>query len=504
MKRTRRFNSKASKKAKSKKKGKKTKSWLRRLRGGTDLPISNPQVPLKLNLKKEEENPTKENYLANVVVIDEITKSPMNNTKNELMTFLAKEPDYFTTMFTAIQQAIPQTVPLYKKVANFINKNIWLDCIDQCEQVCLNYIKQETQSTAYMLRVLTNSVVSSSEIDSNVNNGITFNYIRSAQPLTGKWYDDKNKFQMNFPSSTGNGSGRLIMGFGPSSSGKTRNAQGVIQLMQAVTPGFPNLFYTVDGGEFRKLSVVYQTIIKAVTSLGKYTGLTNLVLAGISPTLTNLFAAGKIKDNVLEYFQMQKLRRFNINPFKINLYVPDTLGSCILENTCQKSFQEYIELTGDKDWIGLMIYQHYKNCPYPVPYKCSGTLASGLQREKTEGKQYSGTMWYNSYLNGNDGIDKAPNYRFRLHNCIKCTSIFEDLSRTPLQNNPNVNFDNVKQLMARQSWAYVVGKYKNLVDATAYLKIRQEENERLQEQPQQQQQQPEPQPIVLGNGETFV
>jgi hypothetical protein len=60
--------------------------------------------------------------------------------------------------------------------------------------------------------------------------------------------------------------------------------------------------------------------------------------------------------------------------------------------------------------------------------------------------------------------------------------------------------------MARQSWAYVVGKYKNLVDATAYLKIRQEENERLQEQPQPQQQQEQQYPYtsVLGNGETFV
>jgi hypothetical protein len=121
-------------------------------------------------------------------------------------------------------------------------------------------------------------------------------------------------------------------------------------------------------------------------------------------------------------------------------------------------------------------------------------------------------MWYNSYLNGNDGIDKAPKYRFRLHNCINCTSIFEDLSPTPLKNNSTVNFDNVKKLMARQKWAYVVGKYKNLVDKAAYLKISQEENERLQQPQQQQQQQPQQQSLeqpqrytsILGKNETFV
>jgi len=510
MKRTRRF--KAS--FKSKKRDKKTKSRSR-LRGGINLQ--------QLNLKEEEEKePTVENYLANVVIKNENTNLENVIIKQQLVTFLTHDnnPNYFSKMFNDIRSAIPQTVSTFKKFTKnlqsfFTNQNsVWVDCIGQCEKVCLSYITQEIESTAYMLRILTKSVVSGSNVNKNVNNGITFTYINSAQPLTGKWYDDKNKFQMNFPSSMV-GTGRLIMGFGPSSSGKTRNAEGVILLMQAIIHDFPNLFYTVDGGEFRKLSVVYQTIIKAVASVGKYTGLTNLVLAGISPLLTNLFAAGKIKKNVLEYFKMQKLRRFNINnnPFKINLYVPDTLGSCILETTCAKTTKEYIDLTGDMNWIGLMIYQHYKKCPYPVPFTCPGTLASGLKREKTEGKQYSGAMWYNSYLNGNDAIEHAPNYRFRLHNCINCESIFEDLSPTPLLNNPNVNFPVVHELMVKQKWRYFAGKYKNSFDAAGYQTIMQEENERLRQQPQPQQQpqqyqQPQPQQYqqypTNNDNETFV
>jgi proteasome assembly chaperone (PAC2) family protein len=58
--------------------------------------------------------------------------------------------------------------------------------------------------------------------------------------------------------------------------------------------------------------------------------------------------------------------------------------------------------------------------------------------------------------------------------------------------------------MARQSWAYVVGKYKNLVDATAYLKIRQEENERLQQQVQEHEQQQQQQEQQQNNEESFV
>ena len=223
------------------------------------------------------------------------------------------------------------------------------------------------------------------------------------------------------------------------------------------------------------MSVVYQTILKAVKNINEYTGLSNLVTASIVDTIINrltftkadsIFKSGHIKDAVSTYFNQQKtMRQSTANPFQINLYVPETLGKCLLPNDCVvKSLKEYIDLTGDQNWTGLLIYQHktQEKCPYPIPYKCKGTTASGLQREQTEGKQYSADAWYISYRNGKYAVDLAPQYRFRLHNCIDCISYFKDLSNPPLYQ--RANFSDIQAILTENKCEYVDGRVRDKDD----------------------------------------
>jgi len=129
----------------------------------------------------------------------------------------------------------------------------------------------------------------------------------------------------------------------------------------------------------------------------------------------------------------------------INLYVPDTLSnisniSCtppaVIKGMvspivpdfpkkpffgCRKSYQKYINLTGDKKWTGLLIWQHLKNteCTYTQNLKCTGCEPSGLSREIEEGKKYSSQAYKTSLRSGRaelTGSTEKGQYRFNIHN----------------------------------------------------------------------------------------
>ena len=141
-----------------------------------------------------------------------------------------EDSNIFVNILTNIQNVIPKT-----------NKKMWPSCADECYTVCKNEVERELGSTAFMLRILTNSFISGTEI---VQGRITFNFLGDInkpmeQILTGQWANDSQYFQMNFPSKL---PGRLIMGLGPSSSGKTRNAKLIIKLMAKLEPNYPSFF----------------------------------------------------------------------------------------------------------------------------------------------------------------------------------------------------------------------------------------------------------------------
>lgn len=282
----------------------------------------------------------------------------------------------------------------------------WPACKKECLRVTKSNMKLETDSTAFMLRLLTNSVINAW----GTYNKLTFD-VRMNVPLTGLWKDDNVHIRM-VPLEDGKKS-RLIMGFGPSASGKTFWAKHIISLLQS--EDFPSSFLAIDGGIAREYSMVYKcitdTIIASFESCPKKKkcteGFSNLVPAGLSGVITQ----GIYKDpkkTIEDYLKIQR-----VVP---SLYVPTTASSAkaITKNPANK----WNKLVKDDKWISLLIYQHKTGnvCTYPNRFKCVGCTESGKRREKKEGKKYSSTAYDMSMRTGNKWLKQGKGGRFKIHN----------------------------------------------------------------------------------------
>lgn len=278
---------------------------------------------------------------------------------------------------------------------NFLKKK-WKYCDHKCFKELSELIQNELNSTAYMLRLLANSLIT-------IEDGkIEFEY--NNEELTGFWKDDQDKFVIKTLGNNKNN--RLIFGFGPSASGKTYWAENIIKLFSSKIDNFPKTFISIDGGLYRELSTVYQYIISNLNK-NDIGGFINLVTAGLA-TSKSLFISNQIKKNMIKYLTQQN---------NISLYVPLTLGGCI-KKWCNSSYQKYINIANDPNWIGLLIYQHKTGleCPYREKYRCIGCTESGKEREIKEGKKYSASAYNNSMTNGKYAISRAPGGQFEIHN----------------------------------------------------------------------------------------
>ena len=251
----------------------------------------------------------------------------------------------------------------------------WVKCKSGCHVKKLKkLVHEETLSTAYVLRAMANSIIGAAGTTPDKLE------IRCTDPkeINGVWKNDKGRFELVGKKKKG----KLIMGFGPSASGKTFWAKNLISIL------FPKegAFLSIDGGLYREVSDVYQTIKNAaIKKTGG--GLTNLVAAGFSIG-GGMFKAGDTKKTVFDWLKKQTAI--------VNLYVPETLGSSA---TAWYKFRKY---TGSEDnWIGACIYMHKhgkatgkdKGCPFTGPYRCFGCTESGTRRETSEGKKYSNTAY---------------------------------------------------------------------------------------------------------------
>ena len=280
-------------------------------------------------------------------------------------------------------------------------KKKWIPCKSDCYKKLHDLVLKEINSTAYMLRLISNSIL-------KLSSEYQLSFIYNGIPLTGLWKDDHSKFSV---STNDTSIPRLILGFGPSASGKTYWANNLIKLFNEELSGnFPKIFVSVDGGLARELSEVYQTIIHRVetSNLG---GLSNLVTAGMGRT-KSIFKAGTIKKSMIKYLLDEKIKGN-----RVSIYAPITLGGCI-RMLCKKDYKKFLDITGDDNWIGTMIYQHKTGleCPYQKEYRCAGTTESGTNREKTEGKQYSSSAYNNSIKNGFMAIKNSKFCRLLIHN----------------------------------------------------------------------------------------
>ena len=374
-----------------------------------------------------------------------------------------------------------KTVPVKDKI--FIHLANWKDCGKECYPICHDYVKNEVESTAYMLRILTASVLGDTK-NYKIGFYITYGLMTELLKIKGNWENDKQYFQIEICriSEDGNiivdeknktttpANGRFILGAGPSASGKTYNAKLMIEMMKMVDSDFPGFFMTIDGGTYREKSVIYQTIIDAVKNKNQYPGLTNLMSASIFSTKKTIFETDSIKKVINDYLLEQTKRPDD--KFVVSLYVPDTLTYCgLVKVDCIPKLKKYIKITGDDNWIGLMIYQHKtggNGCPFKPDYKCVGCTESGKEREKTEGKKYSSGAWKYSYSHGLQTIKNAPNYRIVFHNGGKPgrPSIFEDLSEPKI---PYDTSEEIKKFFNEKNIIYIDGELTENVNCNEYL-----------------------------------
>jgi hypothetical protein len=213
--------------------------------------------------------------------------------------------------------------------------------------------------------------------------------------------------------------------------------------MKSIDPNFPSYFLIIDGEIFRNECIIYKKIMDCIHSFKNIIvkGFTNLVSSGLN---LSIFDSNYVKENINYYLLFLRDNKY----IKLNLYVPETLSSCI-SIFCNFTYKKYVNITCDNNWIGIMIWQHKfggSSCSYGtkygIQYECKGCTESGKEREIDDGKKYSNNAWYNSYRNGKNAVMNAPNYRLIIHNSgiHGNWSVFKDYS------NKSLTIDQIKLL----------------------------------------------------------
>ena len=305
------------------------------------------------------------------------------------------------------------------------NKYDWVTCDKNCVSILSSLFNAELESTAYIIRALSASVLSA-DPNTDLKTALTFTvspaYIKD---LTGEWVHDAPYITMKFTEANNNQ--RLIMGFGPSAAGKTHWAKTIISLFAKADPTFPKTFLAIDGGIYRDKSIVYKTIVSTAANYN-LKGLTNLVISGEVKNVIvhgkyapggsgNIFETDLIKKTIVTYLKSTNK--------KYSLYVPETLGWCGLStyvrisDKCDEKYNDFITISGDNAWNAILIWQHNtgKECDYSVQYKCEGCVKSGKTREIQEGKKYTDNTYNDAMKNGLANMNRAPGIRLKIHNC---------------------------------------------------------------------------------------
>ena len=340
----------------------------------------------------------KEEYLKNVISMDESVK---NRLINALFTL------EFENKFRQFQQYFNQ-IPKCTSQGKQYNecKEKWIPCgrpissISQpdCYTLAKNLVNWEIQSTAYMLKTLSASIFS-------IGHDFTepFFEISNVDEITGKWMNDCDFIKLN-PNLGFTDKSTLVMGFGPSASGKTTLTKQILALL------YPNTsihFITIDGGIYRDNSISYK-YLKDEAVKKKFKGIKNLG-SPLRPLDNPIFDTDIIKKQMCEYLSFQQM--------KYNLYVPETMSN-VLKN--KHKLDQFIQLTncGTKNYIALFIYQHLTQtlCPFQNEYKCQGCEPSGKSREEYQGKKYSSTAYNISMTEGLKYLCQGTNIRFVIHN----------------------------------------------------------------------------------------
>lgn len=331
---------------------------------------------------------------------------------------ISPHSDYYEGLIDTFEHTILTHLP---KSSNLTAD--WETCMHECYIKISAIANFELNSTVYILRSLLYSLISVDDVSISVALKESNIYTReqyTISDLTGVWTDDKDKLEITgFDTEEAS---RLIMGFGPSASGKTRMTSNIITLLTQLDEKFPKTFIAIDGGILREASLVYQIILTLICKYRNYPGLNNLVNSESGGKEKGLFSFSIAKKHITNYL----LQYFK---WRVSIYVPTTLTSCgrniINPNNClQGHINNYINITNDTKWIGIYIWQHKnaEDCTYINGYKCYGCERSGKEREISEGKKYNSLSWSLANILGLKALELGGGgYRFKLHNTGKQT-----------------------------------------------------------------------------------
>jgi hypothetical protein len=324
--------------------------------------------------------------------------TPVDKADLEASMLRAMELPSLAAINLAVRQAI-KTV--HHETLLCVNPTQWKSCSGECDSIVRALMTAELASTAYMLRALAASVLS-------VEKAYTLEFA-TTEPLTGLWEIDCEVVRivrLGDPVP-----GRLMMGFGPSASGKTYWAKSLLTLCTSADPTFPKTLLTIDGGTYRAVSVVYKAVVEEAARICAL-GFDNLVLSTWSPTRTSLFSSDIVKKSIITFLRQQRI--------PISLYVPETLGDCghFRPKNCNSKYASYIAITHDAHWIGLLIWQHINGaaCDQEGVMRCVGCTESGQKREVEEGKKYSNSAYEHSMQEGEKEFRMAPGGQYKIHN----------------------------------------------------------------------------------------
>ena len=277
-----------------------------------------------------------------------------------------------------------------------IETNKWTECLGKCQLVLKKYLDEELNSTAYMLRVLSNSYIKDETRDSDKYN-IVFKFNLSQEtPIN----ISKVKLWKNI-------------------------SKNISKDILKDISNFPKIFLSIDGGNYRSYSIIYKYIVELL-EIYNVGGFTNMKPDGIFNNIVNrikqnsLFNSTQTKKDINEYLIYLKSKNL-----LMSLYVPDTLGSI--------NYEKYIKLTDDNEWTALLIWQHKFgpiDCTYSKYYICTVCTQSGKSREIEEGKKYSNSTYKVTLENGEREFKKGKYRKYKIHNCgrVDGISIIEDHS----------------------------------------------------------------------------
>ena len=435
--------------------------------------IINPKTGRKVSVKSRLGKKILQNYLNNSDGGGIFTKLKIGHKSLDLAGTELGKPvidQIIADYKNVVTQKIKERAITYKKlITGLLSSDDWYTCIGFCEVLLSSLMKFEFSHTGYYLNYLRECCFDRKAAAAAEAKGLTEEAVAKTKPkftyevtgITGHsglaeklllWDFAKKHIRIkDFKSQDGTFDEKTNIAIvaGPSAAGKTFIWKKIFK--HKLPESYPKNYLSIDGGDMREYSLVYQKIAEIlkdnskakskkyedkIQSISNYDDFDDLL-----STLANLEGGSGFKPiNIYKVFQKFKLKsRFkeflkkslkrNGAP-KVSLVIPDTLagtiveskacsvktkkkklstalqhlerlelhgsevsdlGNCIEENLIEKwnfYHTKEVENTSIFPPTILLIYQHVTP-NYRIKNKCAGTEKSGKNRAKTEGKKYS-------------------------------------------------------------------------------------------------------------------